>query len=477
MKAELLLSLNIIIPLLSSLFRHKFIVIFLSLILLINNFVIYYFNIKGDLILGEILGNYKLSLKINSYSVLFSIMVSALTFITNIYSYGYLKGIQESRLKHDLNPKIHFFFMPLAILAAINTAYSANLITLFIFYELLTLTTYPLVIQSFSENAKKAGRLYFFTLFGSSSFFLLLAMIYLDSLNLLNLFIDSPSLLSSLSSKEILGLLICFVFGFSKTAIFPLYKWLPKAMVAPIPVSGILHAVAVVKTGIFALMKVFLYVFGLNLLESIKLFEPYTINWLVYLACFTAIFASLKATKQESLKKLLAYSTIAQLSYMIISLCFVTEKNFDTAFNLLLGHSIAKLILFFVAGNIYLTTHKLYISEMGSIIKIMPISVTIFIIAALSLIGFPYTPGYLISSKLIDIIYCQNFIGSVAVTTLLLCKILSCYYFGKTIFVMLSPSNNRIEIFYRDKKLEIFVLFSFIILSLILFSYLQLISK
>lgn len=386
MKSEFLLSLNLILPLIAALanfFRSKTIaeslITIISALLILNNILILFNNDNSTLILANFLGNYKLELSLEPFAIIFSLMVSTLYFMNNLYSFVYLDAQNSPEISKDLNPKLHFFFMPIAIMASLNIGYSSNLITLFVFYEILTLSTYPLVIQSFSEAAGKAGKFYLTTLFGSSSFFLLIALVFIDSRYGINSFKLGGALPKNIEHKDVLLLLICFVFGFSKTAIFPFYKWLPKAMVAPIPVSALLHAVAVVKSGVFALIKVVIYFFSIEALSDININFPNVINWLTWLSCFTILFAGISACMQSNLKKILAYSTISQLSYMILSLSLVNYPSVIAAFLHMLSHSIAKITLFFSAGIIYLALHKVDIKDMRGVAKDMPIVVILFI--------------------------------------------------------------------------------------------------
>ena len=447
MNVEFLLSLNIILPILAagaalirSVRLSHIIITIVSIGLIINNGLILWGNDNSSLVITRFLSDYQLALTPEPFAIIFSLMVSILYCATNFYSFAYLSAQEHSNLGQDLHPKLHFFFTPLAIMASLNIGYSANLMTLFVFYELLTLSTYPLVIQSFSDHARKAGKFYLGMLFGSSSFFLIIALVYIDqhygatSFKLGGIFKGNSDI------KELLLLLICFIFGFSKTAIFPLHKWLPKAMVAPIPVSALLHAVAVVKSGIFVLIKLFVYFFGIEYLSNIRTISPWTINWLTLLACLTIIYAGIKACRQDSLKKILAYSTIVQLGYMTLALSFPSYLTIIAAFLHMLAHSVAKITLFFSAGIIYVASHKIKISEMQGISRILPVPVILFIIAALSIIGLPFSVGYLTITRLYQAIPCGDLIGSIAISCLIISSLLSAYYWAKAIFQMLNPA-------------------------------------
>lgn len=477
MKSEYFLLLNIILPLIASgsaFIKHKYVmrssIIVASALLCLNNIWMLFCMDNQDVILTHFLDDYQLSINANLYSVLFSLMVTSLYFMTNLYSFVYLDAQENFTLEKDLNPKIHLFFTPIAIMATLNIGYSSNLITLFVFYEVLTLSTYPLVIQSFSENARRAGRYYLGILFTSSAFFLTIALIFIDNKYGSTSFKEGGIFPENTDIKEVILLLICFVFGFSKTAIFPLHRWLPKAMVAPIPVSALLHAVAVVKSGVFALIKVFIYLFGIDFLSKIKQ-SSIALDWIILLACFTIIFSGIKACRQTKLKKILAYSTISQLSYMILSLSFVTPDLVVASFLYLLSHSIAKITLFFSAGIIYIALHKVDINNMKGIVRVLPVPVILFILAAFSIIGLPFTLGGLTGSKIYEAISCDNFIGSVAVSCLLISKVLACYYFAKVIFQMISPASEVHIVHYKPTYLTWITFITFSLSILVIFYF------
>lgn len=478
----ILFLLNLILPIIAaaaSFIRNalleRIVIILSSVGLVISNALFFIVsNPKEELfVLVAVLNGYEIAFKLESLSIIFALMVSILYLMTNLYSFAFLKGQDHSSLGRDLNPRIHFFFTPIAIMATICIGYSANLLTLFVFYEILTLSTYPLVIQSFSDHAQRSGRFYVATLFGTSSFFLMFALIYLDKnygssdFNVGGVFDDQSSV------KDFLILLICFVFGFSKTAIFPLHQWLPRAMVAPIPVSALLHAVAVVKSGIFSLMKVFTYLFGMGYLSRMHEAIPWSIDWITYLACFTMLYAGFIACIQNNLKKILAYSTISQLSYMILLLSFTSIDSLSTSFLQMLSHSVAKITLFFSVGVIYIITHKIHIDEIRGMVRTLPIPVLLFILASFSIIGLPPSTGWVIKSLAFDAIECNRFIGSFVKTCLFISSSMACYYLLRPAYQMLCLSEDKIHMFcYHGKALSIITAITFS-LSILLFFYLD----
>ncbi|MCT4635364.1 MAG: proton-conducting transporter membrane subunit [Rickettsiales bacterium] len=482
----ILFLLNLILPIIAaaasfvkSAILERTIIVLSSIGLVINNILFFFVFEQQDTIFvfTEVLDGYEIAFKPESISIIFALMVSILYLMTNLYGFAFLKGQEHSSLGRDLNQRIHFFFTPIAIMATICIGYSANLLTLFVFYEVLTFSTYPLVIQSFSDHARRSGKFYLATLFGTSSFFIMFALIYLDKyygssdFNIGGIFDEQSSV------KDALILLVCFVFGFSKTAIFPLYQWLPRAMVAPIPVSALLHAVAVVKSGIFALMKVFVYLFGMDYLSRLHEAIPWSIDWLTYLACFTMLYAGLIACLQNNLKKILAYSTISQLSYMILLLSFTSLSTFNVSFLQMLSHAVAKITLFFSVGVIYIITHKIHVDEIRGMVRTLPIPTILFILASFSIIGLPPSVGWVIKSLIFDSIVCDKFIGSFAKTCLLIGSFMSCYYLLRPAYQMLCPPENKIHAFcYHGRALSVITAITFS-LSVLLFFYLDDIIK
>ena len=187
-----------------------------------------------------------------------------------------------------------------------------------------------------------------------------------------------------------IGLLLAlFVFGVGKAAVMPVHRWLPAAMVAPTPVSALLHAVAVVKAGVFTITKVIVYVFGVDFL-----FDAKSSDWLIYLACFTIIAASVVALRQTNLKRLLAYSTVAQLSYVVMATAVLKPLAEIGAAIHMVAHAFGKITLFFAAGAIYTAAKKTELHQLRGIGRRMPLTMAAFSIGALSMIGVPPTGGF-----------------------------------------------------------------------------------
>lgn len=337
-----------------------------------------------SLTLFEPLPGLSISFSIEALGVLFAMIASFLWIITSVYSIGYMRRNDEA------NQTRFYACFAIAIAATMGIAFSANLFTLFLFYEILTLTTWPLVTHSQTDQAKQAGRIYLGILLGASFALFLPAIIWTWVLAGHVNFTQGGVFSEPVSDLVIGILLFMFVFGIAKSAIMPLHAWLPAAMIAPVPVSALLHAVAVVKAGVFSLLKIVVYIFGQDVLAKSGLMDGF-----VYIAGFTVIMASLVALFQDNLKKRLAYSTISQLSYVAIATLLITPVSIIGAAVHIAAHAFGKITLFFVAGAIYTAHHKTEVSQLDGIGKQMPWTMTAFAIASLSMIGVPPTAGFL----------------------------------------------------------------------------------
>ena len=276
----------------------------------------------------------------------------------------------------------------IAIGCVMGIAFADNLFTLFIFYEVLTLSTYPLVTHAGTEKAKQGGRVYLGILLSTSIVFFLLAIIstwfVAGSLDF-----KPGGVFDSDVDKLVAGtILVLFIFGIGKAAIMPFHRWLPAAMVAPTPVSALLHAVAVVKAGVFTVLKVCVFIFGIDLLAVL----PST-QFLLYLAGASILLASLVAMRQDNLKARLAYSTVSQLGYITMGALLATSSGVMGSSMHIATHAFGKITLFFCAGAILVAAHKSKISEMRGLGRQMPITMAAFFIASLSIIGVPPTGG------------------------------------------------------------------------------------
>lgn len=324
-----------------------------------------------------------IAFQVEPLGMMFACLASGLWIVNSIYSIGYMRGNNE---KHQTRFYVCF---ALALSATMGVAFSANLFTLFLFYEMLTLSTYPLVTHKGDEDTVRSARVYLGVLLTTSICLLLPAVIWTYSVAGQGDFVEGGILAGHLEGPAIGLLLGLFVFGIGKAAVMPVHRWLPAAMVAPTPVSALLHAVAVVKAGVFTVTKVIVYIFGVDFLFS----APES-GWLLYMAAFTIVSASLVALRQQNLKRLLAYSTIAQLSYVVMAASILKPLAEVGAAIHMVAHAFGKITLFFAAGAIYVASKKTELYQLQGIGRRMPWTMAAFTIGALSMIGVPPTAGF-----------------------------------------------------------------------------------
>ena len=323
-----------------------------------------------------------LALQVEPLGLLFALIASSLWIVTTIYAIGYMRG------HHEIHQTRFYAFFAIAIGATMGIALAQNLFTLFLFYELLTISTYPLVTHAGTPEARRGGRVYLGVLMGTSIGFLLLAVIWTWQLTGTTGF-KAGGILAGQASPLVIGILYgLFVFGIGKAALMPFHRWLPAAMVAPTPVSALLHAVAVVKAGVFAILKVTVYIFGIDLVGGST-----ASTVLLWVAALTIIGASLVALYQDNLKRRLAYSTISQLSYVVLGAVLANAASISGAAVHIATHAVGKITLFFCAGAILVATHKTRVSELDGLGRQMPLTMGAFLIASLSIAGLPPTGG------------------------------------------------------------------------------------
>jgi multicomponent Na+:H+ antiporter subunit D len=333
---------------------------------------------------ARVLPGLEIAFAIEPLGMLFALVAGSLWMVNSVYSIGYMRANREPRQTG------YYAFFALAIAATIALAFARNLFTLFIFYEALTLTTFPLVTHKRTPEAIAAGRIYLGILIGTSMVLLLPAIVWTGVVAGTLDFAPGGILDGRIGTTLMAVLLALYVFGIGKAALMPFHLWLPAAMVAPTPVSALLHAVAVVKAGVFAVLKVTVYIFGVDALARAG-----TADWLAWAAGFTVIAASLVALRQTNLKKRLAYSTISQLSYVVLATAILTPISAIGAAMHIAAHAFAKITLFFAAGSIYTAAHKTEITELDGIGWRMPWTMGAFAIGALAMIGVPPTAGFL----------------------------------------------------------------------------------
>ena len=335
-----------------------------------------------ELLLWEALPNLPIAFKVDGFGALFAIVASSLWILTSMYSVGYMRPLKEHAQTR------YFACFALALSATMGVAFSANLFTMYLFYELLSLSTYPLVTHNQDADARTGGRKYLTYLLGTSIGLLLPALIITYQTAGTLTFSAAGVFTQVTPDLHMLGLLLLFVFGFAKAGLMPFHSWLPGAMVAPTPVSSLLHAVAVVKVGVFCIVRVITGIFGMELLVGTQLSTVVAI-----IASFTVITSSLIALSQDNLKRRLAFSTVGQLAYIILGVSLATSMGVVGSMAHIGMHAFGKITLFFCAGAIYVATGKKYISQMVGIGRKMPLTMTAFFFGSLSVIGLPPAGG------------------------------------------------------------------------------------
>lgn len=334
----------------------------------------------------QLLPGLSITLRADGFSMIFAMVASSLWMIAVFYSMGYMRA-------HDEPCQTRFnACFALAIFGAIGVALSDNFLTLYLFYEIVSVCTYPLVAHHQDEESYEGARKYIIYLTTTAKFFLLPALILLYVLvgNL-----DFPhnittGMIPASAPGWVVTMLYIFcILGFAKNGVMPFHHWLPGAMVAPTPVSALLHAVAVVKVGVFCTTRTMLYVFGVETMDRLNLGIP-----TAYFVGFTIIMASVIALSKDNLKARLAYSTVSQLSYIILGVALLTPHAIEGGLIHIVNHAFAKITLFFCAGAIYIASHKKYISEMGGLGRTMPFTFGAFAVASLSMIGAPPVAGF-----------------------------------------------------------------------------------
>lgn len=331
-----------------------------------------------------VVGGLPIEFQAEPLGAMFAVLASVLWTVNSLYSIGYMRG-------HDEKHQTRFYMcFAVAIAAAMGVAYASNLFTLFIFYEVLTLSTFPLVTHKGDDAARKGGRVYLGVLMGTSIGLLLPAIVWVYSIAGSTDFTPGGILAAPLADAGALPMLLMglFAFGVGKAALMPVHPWLPNAMVAPTPVSAFLHAVAVVKAGVFSVLKIAVYIFGVDFLNATGASTPY-----MWIAAASILLASAIAMRKDNLKARLAYSTVSQLSYVTLGAMLATQMGVMGGAMQIAAHAAGKMTLFMCAGAIYVGAHKTLVSEMRGLGRQMPFTFIAFFIGAMSIVGLPPMGG------------------------------------------------------------------------------------
>ena len=343
--------------------------------------------------LFQILPGVSVKFGVDAFGMVFAIVASFLWMFAVFYSMGYMRGLNEhAQTRFDA-------CFALALFGAVGGALAGNFFTLYLFYEIVSICTYPLVAHHQDQEGYDGARKYIVYLTTTAKGLILPAMIFAYVMCGTLEFPDNirTGIFPADADPVIVTILFaCCILGFAKNGIMPFHNWLPGAMVAPTPVSALLHAVAVVKIGVFATTRTMLYVFGTDTMTHLNLGIP-----TAYFVSFTILTASIIALSKDNLKARLAYSTVSQLSYIILGVALLTTSGMQGGVVHIANHAFAKITLFFCAGAIYVAAHKKKISEMGGLGRTMPFTFAAFAIASLSMIGVPGVAGFVTKWKLL----------------------------------------------------------------------------
>lgn len=403
-----------------------------------------------ELKLWEVLPGLPLLFRVDAFGLLFGLTASFLWIFTTFYSIGYMRALKEHAQTR------YFFCFAIALSSAMGIAFSGNLFTLFIFYELLTISTYPLVVHIETPEAMRAGRKYLLYLL-TGGIFLLFSIVAVYFYTGTTDFAFGGILEGKVPEEMLKLLFVTFMIGSAKAAFIPLHSWLPTAMIAPTPVSALLHAVAVVKAGVFTATRIILHVFGIDLMKETGIALA-----MAYVVAFTIIVASLFALTHDNLKKRLAYSTISQLSYVILGAVLLTPSGITGGMLHILNHAFMKITLFFCAGAIIVSAKKENISEMNGIGKQMPFTMLAFTLGAIGMAGAPPMAGFISKWYLL--------IGSVEIEqiplllVLLASTLLNLAYF---LPVIINAFFKRSETELKYKEAPLFMLIPLIITAIL----------
>lgn len=339
-----------------------------------------------EFLLVTLLPGLSIEFRVDAFGIMFALTASFLWILTSFYSIGYMRGAKEHAQTR------YYACFAATLSATIGAAFAANIFTLFLFYEIITMATYPLVAHKETPEAYEGGGKYIWYLVSTSKAFLLPALIltyiYAGTLDFKGGGIFTSAVVGSEPTILII-IFVLFIAGFAKAAIMPFHNWLPAAMVAPTPVSALLHAVAVVKVGVFSIVRTVYFVFGPETMSTLNLGTA-----TAYVASFTIVTASIIALTKDNLKARLAYSTISQLSYIVLGMALLSPSGMTGGMVHIANHAFAKITLFFCAGSIYIAAHKTKISELDGIGKKMPWTMAAFTIGTMNMIGVPLFAGF-----------------------------------------------------------------------------------
>lgn len=330
-------------------------------------------------------GNLSISFRLDDLGTVFAAIVSLLWPLASLYAFEYMQ--------HEGHEKVFFMFYTMTYGITLGIALSDDILTMYCFYEMLTLVTLPLIMHTLSRNAILASRTYLYYSLGGAAFAfigMIFILIYGDNSQFIPGGVLNLVKIGNKGNTLLLVYVLCFM-GFSvKTAMWPFGAWLPKAGVAPTPVTALLHAVAVVKAGAFAVIRVTYYSFGTEFLRG-----TWAQNVLMVFVIFTIVYGCSRALKETHFKRRLAYSTMSNLSYILFGVVLMSPAGLVGALSHMIFHAVMKISSFFCAGAVICKIEKNYIHELDGLGRKMPVVFTVFTISGLALMGVPGLPGFI----------------------------------------------------------------------------------
>ena len=416
---------------------------------------------EDTVILYHLIDKLPLAFRLDGPACVFAGLVALLWPIASLYAFEYMK--------HEERENTFLCWYTLSYAATLAVAFSANLFTLYVFYECLTIVTLPLVIHKKDALSIRAGRKYLvYSITGAALAFVALVVIFFTSGT--TDFVLGGVLTAELAAGSEALLLIVFLLAFigfgTKAAVFPMHAWLPAASVAPTPVTALLHAVAVVNTGAFAVLRVIYYSFGADFLSG-----TWAQTVALLLACVTIVFGSSMSVKEQHLKRRLAWSTISNLSYMLMGAALMSPAGMVGSLTHMVMHGVTKITLFYCAGAILVRTGKEYIQDVRGYGKLMPVTCAAFVVAGMSLVGTPPLSGFVSKFNLLTAAGEAGALGMVAIAALIISAVLTAIYLftviGPMYFRPLNADMAHYADFNRDPNWMMLVPFGLLIAMVI----------
>ena len=373
----------------------------------------------GTLEVLKFTGDLVFAFKMDGLGMIFAGLISALWPLATLYSFEYMEKEERERS--------FFFFYTITYGVTLGIALAGNLMTMYLFYEMLTIVTVPLVLHTLTREAILASRTYLYYSLGGAAFGFIgfiFVLVYGYGLDFVYGGVLDPNKIGERGNILLLVYVLSFL-GFGvKAAVCPFNKWLPQAGVAPTPVTALLHAVAVVKSGAFAIMRITYYSFGADFIRGT--WAQYTV---MAIAIFTIIYGSARAVKETHFKRRLAYSTIGNLSYILFGVTIMTPLGLFGALCHMVFHAVMKIASFFCAGAVISKTERTFVYELNGLGKHMPVTFTVFTISGLALMGVPGLCGFVSKWYLAEAaVASENVLAYVGIGALLISAILTAVY-------------------------------------------------